>query len=690
MLTLSIDIGGTFTDITLADETTGELSIGKELTTAENPAKGALKGARKLLTDNNKDFSDVDTLIHGTTLVSNTLIEKTGAKTGLLSTQGTKDVLEIRRSFRYDIYDWQIEYPDPLVPRQRRLEVNERIGPDGEVIDDLEMDSVDTAAQNLVEKHEVDSIAVSLLHSYENEGHEARIGKYIESEYDSVEVTLSSDIAPRIREYERTSTTAINAYVKPTVQEHLNYFESELQSEGFEGDLYMMTSNSGIVDSETAKKRPVLLVESGPAAGVLGSRIYGANHEKQNVFSFDMGGTTAKGSIIEGGEIFTSDETDIAREHRFKEGSGYPVLTPMIDMTEIGAGGGSIASVSDVGLVTVGPESAGSEPGPVCYDLGGDQATVTDAALILGFLDPNNFFGGRMELNESAARQAIENQLADPLGISAPEAAWQVFEVVTENMANAFHKHASSQGVDPRSLSMVSIGGAGPMHAFGVAPKVGIDEIICPLGAGVGSSIGLTQAPKLYEATATKQEVLAALSQEEIVTQFQSLYDEAYAILEQANADLDALKTSLSLDMRHVDQGHEIEVPLPGYGIDEVNPDTAREHFEETYREKFNREPLEYPIEIMHYRVELSEADESAEIPRLDREKKSTGDSSTRSLYFGTHGEVEADIYQWSTLEPGQTFSGPAVVEANRTTTVADPNAEVRVSNNLDVIIDQS
>jgi len=386
MYKLGIDIGGTFTDFTLVDESDGEVTVEKEPTTPDNPAVGALTGTRRLLADNGVPFDDLSTVIHGTTLVSNTLIEGTGARTGLLTTAGIRDALKLRRGSRYDMFDWGMEYPDPLVPRDRRLEVEERLDDAGGVVTPIDRDQVREQVRTLVEDRGAESIAVSLLHAYENDEHEQVIEEVIEEEYPSMPVSLSSKVAPVIREYERTSTVAINAYVVPVVEEYLDFLRDELRSEGFEGEVYLMTSSGGIVDIATAKAEPVRLVESGPAAGVLASRIFGQKQDADDVFSFDMGGTTAKGSIIRGGDIRMKYQTDVARVHRFKEGSGYDITTPLLDLTEIGAGGGSIATINDVGLVEVGPESAGSDPGPVCYNQGGERPTVTDASLLLGYL----------------------------------------------------------------------------------------------------------------------------------------------------------------------------------------------------------------------------------------------------------------------------------------------------------------
>lgn len=689
MYTLGIDIGGTFTDFTLVDESERSVTIEKEPTTQDNPAVGALAGTRRLLADREIDASDVSTVIHGTTLVSNTLIEGTGAKTGLLTTTGIRDALELRRGSRYDMFDWGMEYPDPLVPRDRRLELDERLDDGGEVVRPIDRDEVHERAATLVDDHGVDSVAVSLLHSYVEDRHERVVGDVLAEEFPEVNVSLSSAVVPVIREYERTSTTAINAYVAPVVEDYLDFLRDELRDEGFEGEVYLMTSSGGVVDIETATAEPIRLVESGPAAGVLASRIFGADHGHDDVFSFDMGGTTAKGSIVRDGDVPMKYHTDVARVHRFREGSGYDIVSPLIDLTEIGAGGGSVATVNDAGLVEVGPESAGSDPGPVCYDQGGERPTVTDASLLLGYLDPESFYGGRMALAAERTRSIFERELADPLGVSVTDAAWRVFEVVNENMATAFRRYAASRGVDTRGLSITALGGAGPSHAYRVARKLDFGEVICPFGAGVGSAIGLTEAPRMYETSSTKQAVVSTLDRAAFERQFEPLYEEASDVLSRANVDENRAETTLSLDMRHVNQGHEIEVPLPGYDIDEVTPDVALDAFERTYREQFNRETLAFPVEVLNYRLELREVTEETDVATLAADRTGAADPAVRDVYFGAEaGSVETDVYRWTSLDPESVLDGPVVVEADQTTVVADPNSTVRVAENLDITVE--
>lgn len=685
MYSLGIDIGGTFTDFTLIDEASGDVELEKELTTPENPAVGAIRGTRRVLDDNDIGFDDVETIIHGTTLVSNTIIERTGAEIGLLTTRGIKDILEIRRGWRYDIDDWQITYPDPLVPRNRRLELNERLDGDGGVVEPIDREEVREKVTTLVEDEGVESIAVSLLHAYASNTHEQVIKSVVKEEYPNVNVSLSSEVADIIREYERTSTTVINAYAVPVVEEYLAYLEDEFRSDGFTGELYLMSSNGGIVGIGTAKEEPVRLIGSGPAAGVLASQLIGTEAGREQLFAFDMGGTTAKGAIIENGTIPMTYRTDVAREHRFKEGSGFDLVTPMIELTEIGAGGGSIASVNDVGLMEVGPRSSGADPGPVCYGQGGTEPTVTDALLLLGFLDPEAFFGGRMKLAEENAERVFREELADPTGQSVTDAAWSAYEIVCENMATAFRQHASSKGTDPRDQSMVATGGAGPAHAYRVAEKIGIDEIICPAGAGVASSIGLMMAPRSYEMTSTNQELLDSLDTSDLVVEFETLLEEARGVLADAGAD-DDLVVEASLDMRHVDQGEEMKVAFPEADVTDITPELAIERFRETYEQRFNRDILDHPIEIINFRVNLRESDGTRTARRFSDSDGTTGVTRNRDAYFGRdHGFVDTTIHNWNELSGGETISGPTIVEEDHTTVVVGPGWNATVESNSDI-----
>lgn len=686
MLKLGIDIGGTFTDFTLIDPSVGEAMIDKEPTTEERPERGALRGAKRILSENDVRFDELESVLHGTTLVSNTVIERTGAKTGLLATAGTRDSLELRTGLRYDMSDWKITYPDPLIPRHRRLEVDERIDAAGNVVEPIDREAVYDRASTLVEDHDVDTIAVSFLHSYLSAEHERAAAEIIEENYPDVHVSLSSEVAPIVGEYLRTSTTVLNAYVAPVVENYVETLESDLRDEGFEGNLYMMTSTGGIVGTAVATSEPIRLIESGPAAGVLASKFYAEEYDWNDVFSFDMGGTTAKGSAIRDESIPINYEDDIAREYRFKEGSGYHVVSPLIDLTEIGAGGGSIASITEHGAVEVGPESAGADPGPVCYDQGGTEPTVTDALLLLGYLDPDNFLGGRMELAEEKAEDVFHERLAEPLGVSVPEAAWYVYDLVSANMASAFRRYTSRRGIDISSLRMVATGGAGPTHAHRIAEAIGIESVVCPYGAGVGSSIGLTEAPKLYEASSSRHGVLAMLDAETIREEFRSLREEAETALRETNVDMDATDTAISMDMRHVQQGYEIKVPFPEHALEEITPELARARFADVYREQFNRDVLDHPIEVRNYHLQLSESTDVTP-PKLTGTMRSSSPPRDRDVYFEDTGVVEAPIRGWSDLEGGEQVDGPVVIEADETTAVVGPDATLEVKPDRDLVI---
>lgn len=680
MLRAGIDIGGTFTDVTLLDGEAGALRTHKVLTTSADPAAGAFDGLDELLGRVDRSFADVDEVIHGTTLVSNTIIERDGARTGLLATAGTRDVLNIRRSFRFDLYDWDVEEPSPLVPRNRRLEVDERLDSDGAVVEPLDGGEVETAVRTLVEQHGVESIAVCLLHAYASDVHEREIERLIAAEYPSVDTSLSSTVAPILREYERTSTTVVNAYVKPAIDAYLETLEDALRSAGFRGGLYLMTSEGGVVGTETARREPVRLVSSGPAAGLLLSAGVGRDRRTSDLLSFDMGGTTAKGGIVRDGQVSIAYEDDVARTHQFKEGSGYTVAVPLVELSEIGAGGGSIAAVDEVGLVDVGPRSSGADPGPVCYGRGGDEPTVTDAALFLGYLDAERPLGGEIRLEPARAAEVFDEQIADPLDLERERAAWEVYEVVTENMANAFRRHATEQGVDPSELALVAQGGAGPMTAFRVAERLGLDEVVCPMGAGVGSAIGLVEAPKKYENARTERHVLGTASREELVAVFETLREEAERVLRTADASEDALTVDFSLGMRHVNQGAEIRVGLPVEAADQLSEDLIWRRFRERYRTLYNRAALDAPVEILHFRVTLREerTDDGWEL----RRSTTGGIRRTEDAYFGDAGWVETDVRSWSTLEPGQTYTGSAIVHTEQTSVVIDPASTYTLEDN--------
>ena len=496
---LGVDVGGTFTDFVAHDSDTGFFSIGKTLTSQDDLAVGIVRGTRETAERSGFIVSDISLVTYGTTLVANLLLERKGVKVGLITTEGFRDVLETGTEQRYDMYDLTARRAEPLVPRHLRRPVPERMSFDGEVLVPLDLGTLDQIVATF-EKSGVETIAVALLHSYRNPSHELAIRDYLSARHPHYAVSLSSEIAPEVREYPRTSTTVANAYVDPPLRKHLAEMEHGLKSLGFGGIIYLMLSEGGITTLEAARSFPVRLIESGPAAGAMAAAYYGETLGYQDLLSFDMGGTTAKLCLITDGSPSRTNEFEAAREHRFKKGSGLTLKVPAIDMIEIGAGGGSIAYIDPLGLMKVGPQSAGADPGPACYGLGGKEPTVSDADLVLGLLNPDYFLGGEMALDPDAARTAIEARLAAPMGMSVTQAARGIHEVVNENMGTAARMHAAEQGLDIRGSALVAFGGAGPVHAYGVAKLLGLNKVICPLGAGVMSSLGMLVAPKSYSA----------------------------------------------------------------------------------------------------------------------------------------------------------------------------------------------
>ncbi len=512
---LGIDIGGTFTDLVLLNEADHKIYFGKTLTTYPDPTLGIITGIHEITTKNRLAIADIKSIVHGTTLVTNAIIERKGAKTGLLTTKGFEDILEIGREMRYDIYDIFITMPKPLIPSALRVGIDERMNNTGQIIKSLDVNQVREKIRFLVSKG-VKSIAVSYLHSYANAQHEQITGQLLSDEFPEITYSLSSEVMPEIREYERTSATAMNAYVQPLTHEYLTNLIKKLNIIGFFGKLHIMDSAGRLTTVEGAVKTPVQLLESGPAGGTMAGVFFGHMIDKKDLLAFDMGGTTAKASMIRDLEPEITNHFEAAREKRFKKGSGLPVRIPVIDMIEIGAGGGSIAYINHLGLLTVGPESASSTPGPACYGRGGEHPTVTDADLILGFLNADFFLGGTMTLNKEAAISAMKNKIADPLSITVEAAAWGIHRIVNENMANAARVHIIEKGLDPRFFSMLAFGGAGPVHAFHTARLMNAPQLIIPAGAGVLSALGFLVSPVAKEEIFSYISVLENLDWERV------------------------------------------------------------------------------------------------------------------------------------------------------------------------------
>jgi N-methylhydantoinase A len=683
-----IDIGGTFTDLVLIDDASGERAIGKVLTTPDDPSEAVEQGLRGLLEREDVDASQLKTIIHGTTLVTNALIERRGTATALLTTEGFRDAVAIGTEHRYDMYDIFLEKPEPLVPRSLRYGVRERVLDDGSVLRDLDEEQVRAIAGELLELG-IGAVAVSFLHGYRNPVHEQRVAEILAEEAPGVTVSLSSEVSPEIREYERTSTTIANVYVRPLVERYLQRLEERLRRLGFDGSFYVMLSNGGTASVETACRFPVRLLESGPAAGALAAAFYGEEAGFSDVLSFDMGGTTAKACLIDGGEPQTSTDFEVARVYRFKKGSGLPVKTSVIEMIEIGAGGGSIARVGPLGLPKIGPESAGADPGPACYGRGGEEPTVTDADLLLGYLDPDFFLGGRMHLDYRAAEKALR-KISDALGVDPVKAAWGVHQVVDENMANAARVHAVERGKDPRKYLLLAFGGAGPVHAHRVARALGVPGFVAPLGAGTASAFGFLCAPLSFDLARSLYGRLDELDWDAANAALAEMEEEGRELLRASQvADEDVLVRRLG-EMRYVGQGHEVGVKLPEgtLGPDDVGGISAG--YRDEYRRLYGREGPDVPLEAITWRVEVSAPrpeilqEETGGDPRaVDEARK-----GKREIYLPEKdGFAAVPVYDRYRLDPGAAFDGPAVVEERESTVIVGPDSRAEVDEWRNLIV---
>ncbi|MFO0997008.1 MAG: hydantoinase/oxoprolinase family protein [Alphaproteobacteria bacterium] len=670
-----VDVGGTFTDIALFDPTTGRIVLNKLLTTSTDPHRAILEGLRQLGTQ-------AGNVIHGTTLVTNALIERKGAAVGLITTDGYRDVLEIGNELRYDTFDLQLTRPAPLVERQRRLPVKERIGADGTIVLPLDEDSVRRAVERL-RAEGVNSIAVAFFNSFCNAAHELRAKDIVAELCPGLPVCTSAEIAPEVREYERFSTCVSNAYVAPIAARYVTELQQSLGV-----PLFVMLSDGGVTTARAASAQPITLIESGPAAGTIGAAYLARQAGWNDVIAFDMGGTTAKISLIQDGQPRRTHELEAARLHRFKKGSGLPLRVPSIELIEIGAGGGSIASTDSFGLLSVGPRSAGSAPGPACYDRGGDHPTVTDADLLRGFLSPGRFLGGHMPLNERRAHEAVA-RLGGELGLSPLETAAGIARVVDNNMATAARVHMAEVGTDPRRFRMVAFGGAGPVHAYAVAKLLDVREVIFPRGAGVASAIGMLVAPRSVEFTRSLMMSLEALDWDRVENTLRDLEARGRSVLrEGGEADAD-ITTEILADMRYNGQGFEVTVPIRSNLLARRAPSALRDAFDQAYRERFARSLEGIAAEVVSWRVRVVAP------PPIDRilfddgaPKRGDALIERRPVYFsGTAGSLDVPVLARAALDPGTAIEGPALIEEAETTVVIGPGASALVDAHGNVIM---
>jgi N-methylhydantoinase A len=679
---LAVDIGGTFTDLVLSSP--GRTLSKKLLTTHDNPDKAVIEGAGLILAEAAISASQLDLVIHGTTLATNALIERKGARTALLTTRGFRDSLEMAYEHRFEQYDLYMERPAPLVPRDLRLEVAERLAADGSLLLDLDEAGLQPVIETL-RSAKIEALAICFLHAYINPAHELRARGIIAAALPDLAITLSHEVCREIREYERTSTTVANAYVLPLMSRYLLDMRDGLAALGALCPLLLMMSSGGICTIETARRFPVRLVESGPAGGVILARRIAARGGYDRALSFDMGGTTAKITLIDDYTPQQSRHFEVARAYRFAKGSGIPVRIPVIDMVEIGAGGGSIARVDSLRRIVVGPDSTGSNPGPACYNRGGDQATVTDADVMLGRIDPDGFAGGSIALSPARAAAAIARSIT--LDMTQREAARGITEIVDETMASAARVHAVENGKDTASRVMIAFGGAAPLHAARLAGKLGIERVVIPPDAGVGSAHGFLDAPIAYEVVRTQVVRLGVLEQQQIDTMFAEMRAETEAVV-RLGAPIGELEEARTAYMRYRGQGHEIAVPFP---TGKADPATLRTAFDTTYAALFGRIIPGLEIEVVTWTLALAQSRD-----RPERASQPTGTQQgvpigTRQLVESASGEmVTAEIYVRKTLNPGTTVTGPAVILEAGTTTVIPSRHVAWIGADHEIIIEGS
>jgi N-methylhydantoinase A len=685
---IGVDVGGTFTDFVLVDEHRDMIFTGKQLTTPTDPGKAICEGVARIALEAGVEMSQLDGVVHGTTLVTNAVIERLGAKVGLITTGGFRDVLEVGHEMRYDLYDLFLEKPEPLVPRNLRLTVNERISSDGEILVELDEAGLKEASDELVAQG-VDAIAVCFINAYINAEHEKRASDIILSEHPDLPVTISTVVAPEIREYERTCTAVANAYVLPLMRRYITDLQEKLTVLGLKGPLNVMLSGGGIAALRVAQEAPIQMIESGPAAGAISGAYYGKLTDTKSVIAFDMGGTTAKMCLIEDFEPEHANTFEAGRVRRFRKGSGIPLKVPVIDLIEIGAGGGSISRLDAMGLLKVGPDSAASEPGPVCYGLGGENPTVTDADLLLGYLSPDYFLGGEMSLKVDEVRDAIDSTLAGPSGLEVTAIAAGIHAIVNNNMAAATRSHIAEKGRDPRRYTLVATGGAGPVHAYGVAKQLKLNRFICPLGAGVSSALGFLIAAPATEGVHSYVSLLDQLNLEKVLKIYNDMSETAIHSLVEAGGDVNTIAIKQRVEMRYKGQGFEISVDLPD-DLTGVNlPQLLQAQFLERYTELFGRSISDVAIETVAWRINASGPTPNIQLnfegQQIDR---GAADKGERQVYFPETGYAPCKIYNRYGLAAGTSFFGPAVIEERESTVVAGPDTTITVDDHLNLIID--
>lgn len=685
---VGVDIGGTFTDLVIFNTATGDFIPGKALTTPQDPSQAIETLLLEVLHQKDIAAQHIQQIIHGTTLVTNAIIERKGSRTALLATRGFRDTIEIGRENRYELYDLMLEMPQPLVPRYLRFDVPQRTLSDGSILEELDVAFVEQLARELAEQ-KITAVAIAFLNSFANGSAEQEARAIIQRVAPEIRVAISSEVVPEIREFERTSTTIANVYVQDLVERYLHRLQTRLEHIGFAGSLFLMISSGGIVTVDTAIRFPIRLLESGPAAGALTAASYATACGYKDLLSFDMGGTTAKFCVIDQGQPLTALDFEVDRRYRFKKGSGLPIKAPVIEMIEIGAGGGSIAHIDALGLLKVGPESAAAEPGPVCYGRGGTQPTVTDADLVLGYLDPDYFLGGQMSIDLAAAREAIRTQIAAPLGLSIEEAAWGIHQIVNESMANAARIHTLERGKDPHRFPLFAFGGAGPVHGFRVARALGSPVLIVPPGAGVMSATGLLTAPLAFDFVRSWRSQLHTIDWHKANALLADMEQEGQALLTRSGLMPEQLRYRREADIRYVGQGHEIRVPLPAGLLDSNSVQHITAAFETLYQRLYERLSLSVPLEIINWRVTAvgPEPEVRLRMPVGAQRNLQQAQKGKRPLYF-PGGYRDVTVYDRYLLSPGLQFAGPAVIEERESTVIVGADCHCQIDEQWNLIVD--
>ena len=665
VIEIGVDIGGTFTDVVAIDGTTGVLHAAKVLTDYEDLARGVISGVRKVIHDNHLDASSVTRLVHGTTLVTNSLLERRGPRTALITTAGFGDVLDMARESRFNVYDIDIELPVPLVARDMVFEISERLDHGGKVVTPLSTDEVESLVLSL-RGARVQSIGICLLHSYANDRHEQRLRTLLQARLPGVTICISAEIVPDLREYERASTTIANAYVQPVLQSYLSSLQDALAHLCPQATLLIMTSDGGLVEPQTAIRFPVRLIESGPAGGAIATAFLGQATGLNNLIAYDMGGTTAKLCIVESGKPLTTNVFEFGRTDRFARGSGLPLQIPVIEMIEIGAGGGSIAGVNRIGMLQIGPQSTNAAPGPACYDLGGSAATVTDADLVLGYLAADSFLGGAMRLNVERARAAIEAAVAVPLGQTIEQAAHSIYRVVNANMARAAKMHCLEHGKDVRQFDMLAYGGAGPVHACGVGRLLGVREIIYPPRAGVLSAFGFLVADPSFELVHGGVTTLLKADLDHLNDMLASMQNDASAVVRRSlGAASKALTVKREVALRYEGQSFELYVPLGKARLDQSEVARILELFATRYSKRYQIAMDPERVEAVRWRLRVSAPDERV-APRLAPTQRDAAAArkDNRPVYVPEAGRfLSCPVYDRYALAVGVCFDGPAIIE---------------------------